>query len=312
MRASKDQLRGTDKKAIVLWSEAYAAYLVLVRQHNKKHQDANTPDFIPLVERELTSFKNHWNSKLHPPAVNKFAGLVETNPPKSGEQKNDALMNLYYNRMALVYEERVEHLKAKIPKQIHKFLAAYKFLRGEARFGSHFDMELGHPEVDDDIYGPDLDAAVDDDDAAAPPSIPRNRKPAASSKRPGGRDSARKSRDRDNVLASITKKVSDGVRDIVAGEATKSASPSTKAFREAIVGKMESMNKVSQQMVNNQVMMTASTPERADYFGTLRANLKAAADLEAQELALRRQRMEIERLKAEREIEELRSNATGM
>lgn len=96
MKASVDQIKGTDKKATVLWGEAHGYFEQARAAYNDFH--ANTPDFVPVPYREEHSVKGIWNSKIQP-AVNKFAGIVASNPPDSGETINDEKMKLYWSRM---------------------------------------------------------------------------------------------------------------------------------------------------------------------------------------------------------------------
>jgi hypothetical protein len=56
----------------------------------------------------LDSLKLRWIQKILP-AVNRFQGICETNPPTSGELRDDAMMDKYYGKMRDLYSE---HAKA--------------------------------------------------------------------------------------------------------------------------------------------------------------------------------------------------------
>jgi len=91
----------------------------------------------------LDSLKSRWTQKILP-AVNKFQGICETNPPTSGELKDDAHMDLYYARMRDIYEERAKDNKWKEwkgPKKFDEFMMSYLWLHLEPRFASLFEEQ---------------------------------------------------------------------------------------------------------------------------------------------------------------------------
>ena len=105
MRSSKDEILDTDKKAYILWSGVHEAYIYQIEQYNVHYARMHPDDFVKLPERTQKLLKNQWNSKVHT-AITKFVGICATNPPTSGQLKEDKQMNLYWLSMKRVYAER--------------------------------------------------------------------------------------------------------------------------------------------------------------------------------------------------------------
>jgi hypothetical protein len=60
--------------------------------------ETNT-EFAPIeTGRGAEMISNCWQQRKQP-AIQKFAGIIYSNPPTSGEARDDALMDLYYGRM---------------------------------------------------------------------------------------------------------------------------------------------------------------------------------------------------------------------
>ena len=62
------------------------------------------------------------------------------------------------------------------------------------------------------------------------------------------------------------------------------------------------MSDVSQQMLHNQVMQEAPSPQKNAYFTTLRTTAMAAAELRNQSMDLERDKIQLERLKVQKEL----------
>ena len=103
MKSSQDKIRGTDKKGDFMWTEVWKTYTVLVNQYNTLYKKKNV-DFVKLNQRTLASIKSHWNSKLQP-CINKFASLVASNRPKSGQVEDDKQMDLYWREMRRLFAQ---------------------------------------------------------------------------------------------------------------------------------------------------------------------------------------------------------------
>ena len=124
MKISNDPKHSTDKKAEKFWDEVHSTFEQLVASANKLNE-ANA-EFTPIeLGRGVESIRNCWQRRIQP-AVNKFAGIVNSNPPNSGEVKDDALMDLYYSRMREEYAARSHSYVNGCPKSFHKLMAAYK------------------------------------------------------------------------------------------------------------------------------------------------------------------------------------------
>ncbi len=143
MKVSNDPKHSTDKKAEKFWDEVHATFEQLVASANKLNE-ANE-EFTPIeLGRGVESIRNCWQRRIQP-AVNKFAGIVYSNPPNSGEVKDDALMDLYYSRMREEYAARSHTYVKGCPKSFHKLMQAYKFLSEHPKFEVEFPRDGSKP-----------------------------------------------------------------------------------------------------------------------------------------------------------------------
>ena len=88
----------------------------------RSHQD--TPRY---QKYSLNSLKGHWKNSLHP-AVNKFIGIISTNPLVSGVQ-NDAS---YYVQMRGISAEQANNTS--LSNSFARYMDAYKFLMSNPKF----------------------------------------------------------------------------------------------------------------------------------------------------------------------------------
>ena len=148
------------------------------------------------MDCSLDSLKSRWTQKILP-AVNKFQGICETNPPTSGELKDDAAMDKYYGRMRELYAERAKANTWKDwkgPKRFEEFMLSYLWLQDQPRFASLFEQ----------------DKAIDAEEPDATASKRRKKmstKVPVGSTRPQGRDSAKHA----NVISAVTEHIAKQV-----------------------------------------------------------------------------------------------------
>jgi len=83
MKNSVDKIRGTNKKAGVMWKEVWKVYTILINHHNTIYGMKNPAGFAPFVQRIKASIKKQWSGLIRP-AVNTFSAICGTRPPKSG------------------------------------------------------------------------------------------------------------------------------------------------------------------------------------------------------------------------------------
>jgi len=104
MSVSKDPTSGTNQKASAFWTRIHILYNKNVNKANMLRE--NDPEWKPLPnDRPKGSLKSQWYTRLQP-AIQKFAAIVEKNPPISGHQRDDQEMDLYWKNMRLFYAEQ--------------------------------------------------------------------------------------------------------------------------------------------------------------------------------------------------------------
>ena len=97
VKFSTDQATGTDQKLASFWQWIDITYSQFVPTTNNQY--SKTVGYIMLPEdRSVKSLKSQWHNRLLPIA-SKFAAIVETNPPNSGEQYDDGDLTSYYARL---------------------------------------------------------------------------------------------------------------------------------------------------------------------------------------------------------------------
>ena len=123
-------MAGTDQKGSTFWRKVAETYNKLVAQTNKINECILS--FKPMEERTAGSLTTCWNRRLQK-AVSKFAGIVTTNPPSSGEVRDDTRMDLYYTNMRQIYQERSKEVPG-LPRKFDEMMQAYKFLKDHSKF----------------------------------------------------------------------------------------------------------------------------------------------------------------------------------
>ena len=138
MAMSENAITGSDQKGSSFWDSVETHYNALVAQTNKLWEQMD--GWEDLIPRTKESIRKSWRTKLAP-AVQKFAGICDTNEPKSGELKDDKLMNMYYVRMMEIYYDRSATYSSAIPRHFNKLMEAYKYLREHAKFAQLFPTD---------------------------------------------------------------------------------------------------------------------------------------------------------------------------
>jgi hypothetical protein len=104
---SSDPIVGTDQARVQFWFQITTEYNKMCEIANNQNKDEQEGGLSKFVERSLDSLKSRWIQKILP-AANKFQGICETNPPTSGELRDDATMDKYYGRIRESYSERAK------------------------------------------------------------------------------------------------------------------------------------------------------------------------------------------------------------
>ena len=181
MKTSQDATVGVDQTEGTFWEKVAESFNSMVEMYNSTR--AKSEYFVPQLNRTASALKSQWNARMQP-AINKFAAIVEQVPPASGEQKDDAHMNLYYARIKVLYAERVAcaHLEGNgknLQRDFGDLFESYMFLKDQPKFSQTFGSEV----------------------VAKSAKKKRNKEPKQSAQRPAGRDTEKR------------KKVSRGIFD---------------------------------------------------------------------------------------------------
>lgn len=107
IKITSDQIVGTDQARVQFWVQTTTEYNKMCDIANIQNKDEQEGGLSKFVERSLDSLKSRWIQKILP-AANKFQGICETNPPTSGELRDDATMDKYYGRIRESYSERAK------------------------------------------------------------------------------------------------------------------------------------------------------------------------------------------------------------
>ena len=173
IRVSTDPATGTDQKSAAFWQRIAIVYGQFVATTNNKYSKTDGYTMLP-EERSGKSVKSQWHNRLLPIA-SKFAGIIATNPPKSGEQYDDGDLTTYY---AHLRNEVWPGWAGKLPRKIDQYMKAFHFLKDQPKFA-----QLQDP----------LSSDSEKKKAAAIKSIPR----------PIGRGSAKKMKAMETIVESL-------------------------------------------------------------------------------------------------------------
>ena len=274
METSEDAAKGTDQTGDTFWNSCFGAYDQL-RIHTN-NINTNVPGWKPLPPRTLESIRSAWKRRIQP-AVQKFAGIVSTNPPDSGELKDDAKMDLYYKKVREMYKNRAVNWK-NLPKTFNALMPSYYFLRDHPKFEVHFpttgeDSELGPPSVR---------KAVATKRKAPPPR----------QQRPSGRQAKKAGDSIDFVVHKVSEKVSQ-----------QSVQPSAQPNWDMMMQHLVNAGRTMEAMARHQVMSSAPSPQKKKYFEDVMVanaldaqNQRQKAELEQQQLLIAAERAKVEML----------------
>ena len=278
VKNSKDSIRGTSKKTATFWADVHETYGQLVNTHNAHWEKMRGDQFDRLPERNKKSLQDQWSGRIQP-AMNKWVGVVHSNPPKSGELKDDKLMDIYYSRMRALYEERMEGASGNTPKRFHDFMDVYKWIQNEPKFEAIF------PTGD-----------YDDDGDGGEGSQKKKQRAPKSIKRPQGRDKTKQNLAKERLVEDMSEKITKEVAAVVGSEKDSGeASGRWGVIEEGI----KSMGAATSQMLNNQIMGQAATPERKRYFGAMQDKVMEETELKRRSMELQKRKLDYDEKKLE-------------
>jgi hypothetical protein len=129
MSISEDPTTGKNQRASAFWTRIHILYNKNVHKANSKRE--SDPDRkILLDNRPKGLLKSQWYTWLQP-AIQKFAVIVDKNPPASGYNHDDPEMNLYWKLMRNLYSEQATE---GLPKNFSPYMRAHFFLCGHPKF----------------------------------------------------------------------------------------------------------------------------------------------------------------------------------
>ena len=102
--------------------------------------------------------------------------------------------------------------------------------------------------------------------------------------------------------SDVVSAVADEVSSKMAASLSRSTSSTSSPTMALIAGTLKEFTKSSQQLAMTQAMAHAPGEQKAKYFATISANAIVAAEIEAEELALRREELRLKRLQVQQQI----------
>jgi hypothetical protein len=129
----------TERKVEKFWEEVSSAFEEYIVTSNKMNK--SNPDYSPIeygCGAEL--LQNCWQCRLQP-TVQKFAGIIYSYPPTSGEVCDDALMDLYYTRMHHECQACSKSYPKDMSKTFDKLMKSYYFLSKHPKFKVEFPTD---------------------------------------------------------------------------------------------------------------------------------------------------------------------------
>ena len=294
MKVSGDPIVGTDQARVQFWVRITSEYNKMCEIINNRDKEDQEDGFLQYIERTMDSLKSRWTQKILP-AVNKFKGICDTNPPSSGEVKDDALMDKYYERMRSMYAERASTNMWKGwkgPKRFDEFMKSYLWLIEQPRFASIFELER----------------TTDPNE-----SKKQKKKVPVRSKRPEGRDSAKHAHAINAIKDKITEEVSNELSHFSSikyipssGEASNlNFAQSIKDGMKELKDGMVEMAQYQIESAQYQAMASAPSPIKKQFYSALYSNVMDSISLKVQKRALEVQEMEIAKKRLSIEEREL-------
>ena len=238
--------------------------------------------------------------------MQKFCGILATNPPQSGEVKDDQIMDRYYSRMRQIYSEQSHTFKRDVPKDFSKCMKAYLFLSSHPKFDVEIpvDPSQKRPSKNPNSIQAEADdftaANVENEDSQPDQSFvihPQSRS------RPIGRESAKRADAVKFIVDEVSKRATDNLKLPTVGT-------------EAIMGVLqktlnqanEHMSSIAHQqatMANHQVMMSAPVDIREKYFGEIYSTIQ----LETANRRMQEEVRQLELVAKKKELEALISRS---
>ncbi len=283
MAVSEDPSTGTNQKASAFWTRVHIQYNKNIAKANKLREDDPTWRVLPS-DRPKGSLKSQWYTRLQP-SVQKFAGIVDTNPPASGHVRDEPEMDLYWKSIRLLYKGQA--LKP-LPKNFGPYMKAYFFLSSHPKFASVLEP---NEKSGSKKKGCNKGVSMLTSPTATHHSQKIPSTAVVQSERPRGRDSSKKMK----ATEFVVQKVTEGVTNAYLSTSQESTNSSFKNIEEGLA----KANEVMESMARHQVMTMAPPDLRDKYFSEVfdlisaqTRNKRLRLQLENEELEMKMRRLE--------------------
>ena len=265
MKVSCNAKHGTEKKADQFWDDIALHYVELVNKLNSINE-ASVDYFAIDIHRNADSLRNCWQRCLQP-AVQKICGILSTNPPKSGKVKDNQIMDRYFSGMRQIYADQAHTFKRDVPRDFSKCMKAYLFLRTHPKFEAEIPT---NPSGKRPSKNPNAIQAEGEDynlnEKSAELCTGQSFVIHQSNKTcPAGRETSKRADAVNFIISKITKQSNKAQKQQV----SLNRDPVINVIEKILVESNEQMKIIARQqytMVNHQVMMSAPTEVRNNYF----------------------------------------------
>jgi hypothetical protein len=224
---------------------------------------------------------------------------MSTNPPKSGEVKDDLLQDRYYSRMCQIYTDQSHTFKRDVPRDFSKCMKAYLFLRTHPKFETEIPANPSgkRPSKNPNAIqaeGKRYESNEKTSDSRSSQSFvihPTNKSC------PVGRESSKRADAVKFIIDKVTKQTSDVQKHL-----PHNHDPIIEVIEKTLLESNEQMKIIAHQqytMVNHQVMMSAHQEMRNNYFAEIyktinleTTNRRMAEEVHHMELLARKKELE--------------------
>ena len=298
MKVSCNAKHGTDKKAEKFWDDIALHYVELVGKANSINED--NIDFANIdILRNAESLRNCWQRRLQP-SVQKFCGILSTNPPMSGEVKDDQIMDRYYSRMRQLYADQSHTFKRDVPKDFSKCMKAYLFLSNHPKFEVEIPLNPSQkrPSKNPNSIQAEGEDSISNNKEDTPPDLSFVIHPQSKT-RPAGREATKRSDAVKYIVDEVSKRATDSLQSPAQGSDTI-----INVLQKTLSESNEHMRSIAQQqatVANHQVMMSAPSEICEKYFGEIYTTIQ----LETANRRIQEEVHQLELLAKKKQLEEL-------
>jgi hypothetical protein len=267
MKVRCNAKHGSDKNADKFWDDIALHYAKLMKKSNSINEECVSYSVID-IQRNAESLQNCWQRRLQP-AIQEFVGIMSTNPPKSGEVKDDLLQDRYYSRMRQIYADQSHTFKRDVPRDFSKCMKGYLFLRTHPKSETEIPANPSgkRPSKNPNAIqaeGEGYESNEKTSDSCTSQNFvihPTNKS------RPVGRESSKRADAVKFIIDKVTKQTSDAQKHL-----PHNRDPIIDIIEKTLLESNEQMKIIARQqnsMANHQVVMSAPQEMRNNYFAEI-------------------------------------------